>query len=93
MEDGRIAIEALKLVEQAGFQAALVGGWSRELLGIEPPRPHADIDLIVTDAEVSALDRWLALQDEIVAKRFPHKRAFRFHGSMVELHLVVRRRE
>jgi tRNA nucleotidyltransferase/poly(A) polymerase len=93
MDDAGIAIEALELVEQAGFRAALVGGWSRELLGIEPPRPHGDVDLIITDADIDALDAWLIARDEIVAKRFPHKRAFLLHGTMVELHLVTRRTE
>ena len=51
------------------------------------------MDLVVTDADIDALDRWLTSQDEIVAKRFPHKRAFRLDGIMVELHLVTRRSE
>lgn len=92
MNDRRIAIDALQLVERAGFQVALVGGWSRDLLGLEPPRSHADVDLVVTDADLAELDRWLANHDEIAAKRFPHKRAITFRGTMVELHLVIRRR-
>jgi hypothetical protein len=87
------AITALRLVEEAGFRVALVGGWSRELLGLEPPRSHADVDLVVTDADMNALDGWLDTRDEIVAKRFPHKRAFRLDGTMIELHLVTRRTE
>ena len=87
------AITALRLVEEAGFRAALVGGWSRELLGLELPRSHADVDLVVTDADINALDGWLDTRDEIVAKRVPHKRAFRLDGTMIELHLVTRRTE
>jgi tRNA nucleotidyltransferase/poly(A) polymerase len=90
MSTGLLPLRALHLVEGAGFQAALVGGWSRELFGLEPPRPHSDIDLVVTDADIAKLDLWLSTQDEICAKRFPHKRAFRFDGVMVELHLVRR---
>jgi hypothetical protein len=75
---------------KGGFETALVGGWSRELLGVEPPRRHRDIDLVVTDADVAKLDAWLSTQDEIGAKRFPHKRAFLLEGVMVELHLVRR---
>jgi tRNA nucleotidyltransferase/poly(A) polymerase len=90
MSTGLLPLRALHLVEEAGFQAALVGGWSRELLGLEPPRPHSDIDLMVTDADIAKLDIWLSTQDEIRAKRFPHKRAFRLDGVMVELHLVRR---
>ena len=92
-DGGNRAIGALRLVEAAGFKVALVGGWSRELLGLEPPRPHSDVDLVVTDADLTDLDRWLTSKDEIVAKRFPHKRAFRLDGTMVELHLVTRRTE
>jgi len=91
--DRSLTIRALRMVEHAGFTVALVGGWSRELLGLQPPGPHSDVDLVVTDADIDALDRWLTSQDEIVAKRFPHKRAFRLDGIMVELHLVTRRSE
>jgi hypothetical protein len=93
MNSGSLAIDAFQLVETAGFQVALVGGWSKELLGLEPPRAHADIDLVVTDVDILALDQWLTTRDEIVAKRFPHKRAFLLDGTMVELHLVTRRAE
>jgi hypothetical protein len=48
---------------------------------------------VVTDADMNALDGWLDTRDEIVAKRFPHKRAFRLDGTMIELHLVTRRTE
>lgn len=87
------ALDAFRLVEAAGFQVALVGGWSRELLGLESPRAHADIDLVLTDVDIAALDEWLGSKEEIVAKRFPHKRAFLLGGAMVELHLVTRRAE
>src|SRR3954451_2267356 len=87
------AIDALRLIEAAGFQVALVGGWSRQLLGLESPRAHSDIDLVVTDVDIAALDHWLSAHDEIVAKRVAHKRAFRLDGTMVELHLVTRRKE
>jgi tRNA nucleotidyltransferase/poly(A) polymerase len=90
VESRALPLRVLELVEAAGFQAALVGGWGRELLGLEPPRPHSDIDLVVTDADVTQLDAWLNTQDEFPAKRFPHKRAFRLAGVMVELHLVRR---
>jgi hypothetical protein len=75
------------------FQTTLVGGWSRELLGLETARPHSDIDLLVTDPDITRLDEWLSTLEEISAKRFAHKRAFRLDGEMVELHLVQRRTE
>lgn len=86
-----VAIRALRIVEDAGFQVALVGGWSRELLGLEAPREHGDIDLLVTNAPIPALDEFLGGLDEIKSKRFAHKRAFRLDGVMVELILVERR--
>jgi tRNA nucleotidyltransferase/poly(A) polymerase len=92
MASGSVPLDALRLVESAGFEAALVGGWSRELLGLEPPRDHSDVDLVVTDADMTQLDAWLQRQEEITAKRFPHKRAFLLDGVLVELHLVLRRR-
>jgi len=88
--DAPLAVQALQMVEAAGFKAALVGGWSRELLGLEPARPHSDIDLLITDADVADLDDWLGGLDEIKAKHLPSKRAFRIDGTMVELHLVRR---
>jgi hypothetical protein len=88
---GDLPRRALLLVENAGFQAALVGGWSRELIGLNPPWDHSDIDLIVTDADIEALDAWLTTQNEIVLKRFPHKRAFLLGDVLVELHLLCRR--
>jgi hypothetical protein len=93
MELASLPLRALLLVESGGFQTTLVGGWSRELLGLEPARPHSDIDLLVTDPDITRLDEWLSTLDEITAKRFAHKRAFRLDGEMVELHLVQRRTE
>jgi hypothetical protein len=90
MDRDRLPLDALLLVERAGFEATLVGGWSRELLGLEVPRDHSDIDLVVTDPNLDKLDAWLSTQDEVAAKRFPHKRGLRLNGVMVELHLVRR---
>jgi hypothetical protein len=88
---GDLPRRALLLVEEAGFQAVLIGGWSRELIGLDPPWDHSDIDLMVTDADIEALDAWLTTRNEIVLKRFPHKRAFLLDNVMVELHLLCRR--
>jgi hypothetical protein len=85
-----VAVRALRLVDEAGFEATLAGGWSRELFGLEAPRQHSDVDLVVTDADAEELDAWLSTQEEITAKRLPHKRALRLDGVMVELHLVRR---
>ncbi len=73
----------------SGFAVAVFGGWAEELLAVIPPRHHADIDLLIFDADTNRLDAFLAQQSEIVDKRLSHKRAFTTHGVMVELFLVV----
>ena len=54
-----------------------------------PPRIHSDIDLLVL-AEASMVDDFVSQRQEIVQKRFSHKRAYIEHGVMVELFLVDR---
>ncbi|MES0864886.1 hypothetical protein ABLN87_21265 [Ruegeria sp. SCPT10] len=74
--------------------AALCGGWAEEALGIIPPRPHKDIDIVVEANDFSAIDQALIdgeLKNEIAAKRFAHKRAFVFSETMVEMYLVQNR--
>lgn len=58
--------------------------------GLVAPRPHRDIDLLYPAPDFAAVDELLAsgAVDEIVAKRFPHKRAFELDGVMTELFLV-----
>ena len=88
MDRNTLPLTALTLVEEAGFHAALVMGWSRELLGLEPSRRHGDIDLVVTEPNMQRLDAWIATLDEVVEKRRSYKRAFRLEGVVVELYLV-----
>ncbi len=54
------------------------------------PRGHRDVDLLYPAGGFDVVDEYLARGDvqEIVAKRFPHKRAFEVDGVMVELFLV-----
>ncbi len=73
---------------------ALCGGWAEEALGLISPRQHKDIDLVVEANDFAAIDKALidgALQHEIAAKRFAHKRAFVFSDTMVEMYLVQKR--
>jgi hypothetical protein len=63
------------------------GGWASELLGLEEPRSHNDIDLLVV-APTLSVNAFLAARDEVVGKRFSHKRAFIEDGELVELFLV-----
>jgi len=76
---------------ERGAPCALFGGWAEEALGITPPRPHADLDLLLPAASFESLDRLLAAAPdlaEIALKRFAHKRAFLIDGLMVEVVLV-----
>jgi hypothetical protein len=47
-----------------------------------------NIDLLVFDADVRLLDAFVARRDEIIGKRFSHKRAFKIADVVVELFLV-----
>jgi hypothetical protein len=85
-------IEVVRQVVQdlsfSGFRAVLFGGWAEELLEHVPPREHADIDLLVFDADQTELDVFVQARGEIRGKHFSHKRAFVFSEVMVELFLV-----
>ena len=86
--DIRLLRETVTTLSEAGFQIAVFGGWAEELHGLATPREHHDIDLIVIDAEIVALDAFVRARDEVVAKRQTHKRAFIAEGVLVELFLV-----
>jgi hypothetical protein len=77
-------------LEGAGVRAWVFGGWATELLGLSVPRAHRDVDLLYPADGFEVVDGFLArgYVQEIVAKRFPHKRAFEVDGVMVELFLV-----
>jgi hypothetical protein len=88
--DLRLVRRIVELLREGGVSVRIFGGWAEELLGLSPPRPHRDVDLLVLAhgfEQVDALIGELAL-DEVVAKRFAHKRAFVFEGVLVELFLV-----
>ncbi|WP_298938428.1 hypothetical protein [uncultured Ruegeria sp.] len=81
-------------LKDLGVSAALCGGWAEEAFGLISPREHKDIDLVVEADDFLAIDRALeagALQNEIAAKRFAHKRAFMFLDTLVEMYLVQHR--
>lgn len=73
----------------AGLGPLVFGGWAEELLGVTPLRTHSDIDLLVV-AEAPAVDVFVSQRQEIVQKRFSHKRAYVEDGVLVELFLVAR---
>ncbi len=80
------------ILRESGVECDLFGGWAEEMLGICPPRPHTDIDLVYRGRNFDPVDAFLKMQaprvDEVVEKRFSHKRAFRFHGVLCEILLV-----
>lgn len=75
-----------------GVQCDLFGGWAEELLGLREPGPHRDIDLVYRAADFRPVD--IAMEnlgvrvEEVNAKRFAHKRAFKFQGILCEILLV-----
>jgi hypothetical protein len=82
---------AIKLLQSAGLACHVAGGWAEELLGLRPPRPHGDVDLIHCGDDWQAVDAWLHGPSgvvEIAAKRFAHKRAFLLDGVCCEVLLV-----
>jgi len=74
-------------LSQEALSPLVFGGWASELLGLEAPRPHNDIDLLVV-APTASVEAFVATRDEVVGKRFSHKRAFIEDGALVELFLV-----
>ncbi|MET9312988.1 hypothetical protein ABZX12_14250 [Kribbella sp. NPDC003505] len=82
--------DAVGRLEGAGVRTWLFGGWASELLGLSRPRAHQDLDLLYPADNFETVDGYLRSGDvrEIVAKRFPHKRAFEVDGIRVELFLV-----
>ncbi len=82
----------MALLAEAGAECALFGGWAEELLGLRPPVPHHDIDLVHCARDFAAVERLLAARSDILsevpAKRFAHKRAFLFDGVLCEATLV-----
>ena len=80
----------VRLLEAHGVVTWLCGGWAEELHGPIAPRSHQDIDLLYRAADFELVDRFLKQRadEEIVAKRFSHKRAFVVEGVMTELILV-----
>jgi hypothetical protein len=81
----------LARLQREGVPCHVSGGWAEELLGLRPPGPHGDIDLVHLAPDFVAVDRALArgfLGGEIVLKRFPHKRAFLVGGICCEILLI-----
>ena len=83
--------EITKALENAQVKTWLFGGWAEELMGLCPPRPHRDIDLLYPAQSFTRLEEFIRTQgraEEVNAKSFTHKRAFEWQGVLVEVLLV-----
>ena len=76
---------------EAGFDVGIFGGWAEELQEIVAPRRHDDVDILVVNPNLDELDAFVTSRDEVVAKHYPHKRAYIESGVVVELFLVTHR--
>jgi len=86
-----LLVGVVKALADAQIKTWLFGGWAEELSGLRPPGPHRDIDLLYPAQSFGSLDEFLRAHgdaQEIRPKRFTHKRAFRWHGVLVEVFLV-----
>jgi hypothetical protein len=89
--DLALLCRVLERLAGAGAPCLVFGGWAEELLGLSPVRRHGDIDLLLPGRSFARVDALLAgpaVPEEILAKRFAHKRAFLTDGIMVEVTLV-----
>jgi aminoglycoside-2''-adenylyltransferase len=71
-----------------GVRTWVCGGWGEELRGLQPPRPHRDVDLLYPGRDWARVDG-LEL-DWIPGKRADATRAFVIDAVMVKLTLVER---
>lgn len=89
----KVAAVTAKL-RRSGVICDLFGGWAEEVLGLREPSTHSDIDMVYRSETFREFDA--KLQDipefeEVPLKRFRHKRAFRYHGTLCEITLVQER--
>lgn len=91
MNDSSFLLSTLDLLEAAGIQVWVFGGWAEELWGLIAPRHHQDVDFLFPACDFTSVDRLLVVSPEmreIKAKRFLHKRAFLLENILVELILA-----
>lgn len=58
--------------EAADFDARLFGGWAGKLHGLVAPRRHNDIDVVLINPALSALDTFIAARNEILDGHLSH---------------------
>jgi Aminoglycoside-2''-adenylyltransferase len=88
MNDLDFVYEVVELLARRGVHVWVFGGWAEQLLGLDGPRRHVDVDLLYPAESFGAIDElelpWIS------GTRFAHKRAFAHDGVLVELFLVQR---
>ncbi|MGO4569953.1 hypothetical protein AB4Z52_34215 [Rhizobium sp. 2YAF20] len=97
MENTREKVAAVTAkLRRSGIICDLFGGWAEEVLGLREPSAHSDIDMVYRSETFKEFDA--KLQDvpefeEVPLKRFRHKRAFRYYGTLCEITLVQVRKQ
>lgn len=80
--------ELIGRLEKTGIYVLLGGGWAEEILGIQEPRTHGDIDLYLPADSFSDLDNFIEENELKLFKNKPHKRAFTYNDVPVEVILI-----
>ena len=83
--------DVVRLLESQQIKAYLFGGWAEEVHKLVKPREHSDVDLMIIDTNFSKIDVFLSKNNEIeevIGKRFSHKRAFEYKGMLCEIFLA-----
>jgi hypothetical protein len=91
MNDATFLPALLDDLSRSGLEAWVFGGWAEELLGLRPPGPHGDVDLLLPAADLAELDAWMRRNPHatpIPQKRFSHKRAAEYDAVRVEFLLL-----
>jgi Aminoglycoside-2''-adenylyltransferase len=88
MNDLNFVYDVVERLAERGVHVWVFGGWAEQLLGLDGPRRHVDLDLLYPADSFDGLDAidlpWLG------GKRYAHKRAFAHDGVLCEVFLVQR---
>ncbi len=86
-----LVFEVMTLLDRAGLEVWLAGGWAMEARGLSEARAHHDIDLLLLAEDFASLEAFLSAHSaftEVIAKHFSHKRAAVYRQVLVEFILV-----
>lgn len=90
-EENTIGFLFAVMDDLVSLPVVVFGGWAEEILGLIPPKPHSDVDLLLAARDFAALEGVLAPDDRyavIPQKRLSHKRAYERNGVRIEVFLV-----